>query len=581
MLKKKYALLSALALCICSWMSYAQTAVSITSNADSQVSSANSGLNYGTVNSANVSVVSSTDYYRTFFGFSFSGIPSTAVIVSATLSLTPIGTETSTGTTSLIAQGITGSWTETGIKFAAMPAVTSANQQTTSALSGGKRTFDVTAMVQAHFSGTPITGIMVRRNSETTVATPCKYNTREATTSTDRPVLLVSWYDPIVVSAATIFQTTAMGTSDGGVTVSVSGGTSSAGAGTTTYKWYNTSGLISGATTGSISGKPAGCYGLTVSSTYGPSYSTMFLVGTRCEMVTMNLLKDQVFVDDAKVYKQSPSTNYGSADDLFSGNATVIAADSYLFYLRNRIWYDPQYSFYSATQNLIGKGHSTQTNAANLYRATADWDEALINFTNRPSVNTTTPAGVLSSATSSTTESKALTVTDFYNYWNSNPGTAFGYSLNSTVAGGTIGYQDFYSSDATTVSNRPYLTVVLDDATCDRQSYYSFKRDLDASLVSTVKYKLSVQFTEEYQQELSKKWAMQLYDYDRNLKAAINYDGTAVSGKPLLPAVNYVFGDNRAVLDLSSYSLTDGAYYILELTKSTGEKEYIEFIYKN
>lgn len=91
---------------------------------------------------------------------------------------------------------------------------------------------------------------------------------------------------------------------------------------------------------------------------------------------------------------------------------------------------------------------------------------------------------------------------------------------------------------------------------------------------------LKVSFIEEYQQSAGKKWPLKLYNSDKILIAAINYDGTSLNGLPLLPAVNYVFSDNRTQLNLSNLNLTTNAIYLLELTKSTGEIEYVEFIYK-
>jgi len=568
---------------LCQGVTYAQPTVSIASNADAQISFANSGTNYGSLNTSNISVVSSTDYFRSLYWFNFSGIPSTAVVVSAKLQLTPSAAgEGGAGASSFIVQGITGTWTEAGVKFSNIPATTSTNQQIVSSLSSGKREFDVTAMIQSHLSGTlPLTGVMVKRNSETTVATPCQYHTKEATTSTNRPALVISWYDPVRITAATITKTTGTATTDGAVSITATGGSHSGGAASLTYQWYNASGTISGATTTAISSKAAGCYGIVINSAYSPVYSMMFPIGTQCTQVTMDLLKDPLFVDDAQVFKSAGTTNYGSVDQLTSGNTSTSSLNIYQMFLRYRLWYDAQYDIYSATQTLVGKAHSTQANAANLYRTTADWAETAVTFNNKPTFDNTTPAGVYSAATTSATQNRVFVVTDFFRYWDNNSNSTFGYTLVSTIPSGTIGYQNFYSSDATTAANRPNVNIVLDDATCDRQAFVAFKKELDGGYVNTIQKKLKFYFTEEYQIQANMKVPLMLLDENNAIVAAIDINGGAISGKPLLPAFPYAFDDNRFTLDLTSYSLTAGKFYVLQLTRSNGEKAFIKFQYSN
>jgi len=584
MLNKSYMLLGIFTAWLCLNATYAQTAAHFGSTKDAHVSFANSGTNYGSINTSNVSVVTTSDYYRSIYWFNPFSIPTTAVIVSAKFQLTPTGLgESGSGSSSFIAQGVTGSWTETGVNFGNQPAVTTTNQQTVSALTSGKREFDVTAMIQAHVAGSvPLTGILIKRASETTTVTPCQYHTREATTTTDRPGVLISWYDPVRITAATVTKTTAPGASDGGVSVTIAGGTYSSGATAPTYQWYDSLGIISGATTSSISGKPKGCYGVVITPAYGPVYTMMFLVGTRCEITTMDLLKDPLFVDDAQVFSFSPTTNYGTGVTMQAGRTSGIARN-YYFYLRNRLWPDPNNSFFSATQYLFGSAHtSLGTCQANVYRATADWVEGAINWNNKPALDLTTPATVLIAAPATATENKVLDLTAFFQYENSNPTTSFGYGfVGFDPSASATSYQQYHTSDATTAANKPRVTVKVDDASCDRFSYYAFKPQLDASYTTTDKGKLRIQFMGEYQ-EGSNKWAMKLYDNNHVLKAAIASNGGSVPGSPaLLPAVNYTNYDNRTTLNLSTLGLTDGGFYVLELTRSTGEKEYVEFIYKN
>lgn len=555
------------------------TTNTLITNADSHVYSGSTASNYGTSATSELWVQSSTNHYRYFLSFDLASlsIPSNAVVTSATVSLTPTGVgEGGAGSSSFILRAVTSSWTETGVTYASSPTNTSTNQVTSSSLVSSKRTFNVTTLVQNSVNGSlSLYGFRIHRNPETTVVSQCQYHTDEAALSTDKPTLSVSWYVPFSITSATITNATTLTGTNGSITPVIAGGS-----GSPTYQWIDSTGATVG-TSLALSSKPYGWYGFKVTGTLGDTYYMAFIIGVNCEMVRVRFRQDPNFIDDSytRNFIGSTGTNFGTATTMRAG--AVSGTGDYYLFLRYRLWFNSAQSFYKATQTLYGNAHvSSSNNACNLYRTSADWNESTIAYSNQPGVNTTTPALIVLPATLSSTENTVTNLTSHFQYWMNNPTSNFGYRLNGASA--NAGYLDYHSSDAATSTNRPTVTLWMNDATCDRTAYYSFKRELDASMVNTVSGKLKVQFTEEYEQEPGKKWPIKLYDYNRSIKGGINYDGSAVSGSPaLLPAVPYVFGDNRSELNLTSYGLVDGNYYILELTKSTGEKEYIEFIYKN
>ncbi|WP_343631543.1 DNRLRE domain-containing protein [Fluviicola sp.] len=546
---------------------------------DAQVYSGNPTTNFGTLATSNVSVVSGPRVYRFYVNFDINSlsIPANAVVTSAILRLTPTATgEGGAGSSDFVVNGVTSSWTETGITYASQPFQTVVNQGFTSALVSSKREFnDLKNMVQNHVNGTiPIVGFCVMRIQETTATTACQYNTREATTSTDRPKLEIKWYIPFAMTTATVTQASTATSADGAISPTITGGS-----GSNTYSWINSGGSSEG-TTLNITGKAPGWYGLQVTGSLGDKFYMSFIIGAKCEVINVLFRQDPNFIDNATVILGSTlfnNSNFGTGINADAGGKAL--SDNY-FFLRYRLWFDPNNYFYQVNQYLFGSAHSTQTNACILNRVTADWNELTITGANQPGVNISTPPGVSLPATATTTENKTLDITAYFRYWTLNPTANYGYRVSGTVSSPTIGYQSYNSDDATTASLRPYVSMVVEDNNCDRTSHVSFKAALDGQLYLAYKGNLKLQFTEEYQQEGGKKWPLKLYDYNRTLIAGINYNGSQIGSNPLLPAIDYVFGDNRTTLNFSSYGLLDGGYYILELTKSTGEKEYVEFIYK-
>jgi hypothetical protein len=565
---------------------YGQTTVTLSSTGDSHIYSGSTGSNYGTALTSYTYVASSGNFYRYLANFDLSSIPSGATIYSAKLRLTPttVGEGGATSTNFLL-QGITGTWTETGVTYANQPATTSANQVSTSSLVSSKREFDVTNIIQAVKNGVQtFNGFEIRRDSETTVTSACQYHSKDATTSTNRPSLEIVWYYPMSVNTVSITHASSSSSSDGSISPTFSGGSGFP----RTYQWYNlstsSSSAISGQTSASLSGVAPGCYGISVTGPWGDVYYMAFIVGAVCEPVHLSFYPGPDYMDDAFIFNLPTTTavNYGG----YSVEQTATWTQSGIWYesrslMRFRLWFDPALTALSANLNLTGSNHSQtgRTNDAQLALITADWKEMVVTYTSQPSFSTSILTDV--PPTTSATMDGSYDISNFWNSWKTSNPTNYGVLLKLDSYATQYTRQQYYSSDVATVSQRPYINFFVDQPSCNRTSYASFKRVQDAGYATTFQGKLKVQFTEEYQQPSGKKYPMKLYNSNKVLVAAINYDGSAVAGVALLPAVNYVFGDNRAELNLSTYSLTQNEMYILELTKSTGEKEYIEFIYTN
>jgi hypothetical protein len=540
---------------------------------DAHINSRAAGSNYGTSVTSEIYVALSGHYrYLADFNIAGLGLPVNAIIVSAYFRLTPTGIgEGGAGSGDFVLQAITSSWSEGTVTYTGQPTTTSSNQVTTSAWTGTQREFDVTLLVQNLINGTQtFSGFRIQRNPETGADPQCQYHTLQAATSGLRPKLEIQWYIPYSISAATTTQTTTLTSTDGSISPTITGGSGTP----TGYKWINSAGTTVG-TSLNLTGVPYGWYGLEVTGPLGDKFYMAFLIGVKCETVKVLFRQDTNFIDDSYVrnFLGTTLTNYGTANFIQAGGASSMYGGQNIF-LRYRLWFDPNNYFFKASDKLIGNG--TSAVSGTLYAATADWTESLINWNNQPGVNLTTPPPVAVPLLPVPTDPQVLDVTNLFRYWSSNPN--YGYRISSP----TTGYQAYHSSEIGN-SNIPQVTMWIEDNACDKTGHVSFKPVLDGSMVLAYKGKLKLQFTEEYQQEPGKKWPIQLYDYNRQFIAGINYDGTQVppANPPLLPAIEYVFGDNRATLNLSSYSLTDGGYYIMELTKSTGEKEYVEFIYKN
>lgn len=539
-----------------------------------------SGTNNGTTLQTNVTTAS-TAYKRIALKFNLSSIPSDAIIVSATLSLTIVGTE---NTNNMVLKRITTTtWSEASATL--NPATTTTNQVVTTLASlMGKRAFNVLPLVKDIVSGTAANnGWLISCDPESTVTAGNTYHSNTAATSTDRPVLTVYWYRPFLTNAVTVTNTSSSSTSTGTIAVSVKRGSGNP----ATCELRNSAGTLITTTTGSLTvvdsittlptyiSLPHGWYGLKVMGAYD-TYYMAFLVGASCEPVTISFAPGPEYVDDAMIYSNVSSNDGNSLINIATYNGGVTGNAL----IRFRLWMHSGLNPLEAKLTMIGSSHNYANgpNEAKFLLNTGNWSELTVTKDNDPAVSSSVSATL--PTTTSSNQNQTIEINNFWNTWKANNFQNYGMSLQYTLSLYDKS-QRFHSSDAVSTGNRPAIQFLLDDATCDRTSYTLFKNTLDGGYAVTFQKKLKFYFTEEYQIDPGKKIPLTLLDENSDVVAAIDISGGAVGGKPLLPAFAYVFDDNRYILDLTSYSLTANKYYTLQLTRSNGEKSFIKFKYTN
>lgn len=551
---------------------------SLTATDDAQVYSGATTTNYGSNGTMDVKVSSPTLHYRSFVNFNLGSlsIPANAVIISAVMSLR-VNSETdlSTGSTTYL-QTVTGSWSESTITDANKPGTSTTNQVTTCSLLYTRRAFDVTTLIQqAIASPSTFYGWQIRRDPETTTTTGNTYYTKENGSVVGTPRLTISWYVPYSITAATINNASSTSATDGSITPTIANGS-----GSNSYEWKNSSGSTVG-TGSSLTSIGYGWYGLKVTGSQGDVFYMAFLVGVDCEVVSITFNPGPDYVDDAWLRSTASTTNYGTMQSI---NASNILSGTYYTaknLLRFRLWMDALQNPVQADLNLTGRNHYTavRANTSDLLKVTADWSESTVTYATMPSSSSSTLTTI--HATTSTNENKVVDIRNFWNSWKTDNTVNYGMLMQLQVYNGTAARMQFASSDTSNTASRPTISFTIDDASCDRTNYVRFKQVLDGSHAQTFQGNLKFYFTEEYQLDSGKKIPLTLLNSADQIIAAIDQNGSAVSGNPLLPAITYSYGDNRASIDLSGYSLVAGTFYILQLTRITGEKEYIKFIYVN
>jgi hypothetical protein len=447
---------------ICCSTAYSQyTTVTLQATSDSYVNSAASGTNYGTADTLAVKVNTTSNYYRSFLQFNLSGIPPTAVILSARLRLTPKGTEniTALNSSQLVLDANNLSWSEGAVNFGNQPGLNSACITiTASSISNLKREFLVTDHVQAMVDGRSANfGWRIRRNPENAVTANTSYYSRQAASSSNRPELIVQYYEPMSVSAASITHASSLSATDGGISPTIVNGSSTS----KTYRWYNSSGTQI-ATTQNLSNVGYGWYGLKAyGQNSGDTLYYAFIVGAGCNEATITFNPGPKYTDDALCVLPAAGSgelNYGGSVSHSTLNSRGNVNQSLL---RFRLWMDPQLE--------LTQADLTQTNASGaaptsgeLVKVTGQWRENGVAYSNLPAASS-----AISVAYPSTT---AVTVTKsmlgFWNSWKTSNTSNYGM-LFRTPASSNAPAQTYHSSDATNSSNYPYMTFKVRLNTCD------------------------------------------------------------------------------------------------------------------
>ncbi|MNJ90834.1 hypothetical protein D3C87_84740 [compost metagenome] len=569
------------------------TTASIIVSQDTYTYSGNPAGIYYTSTTNPVYVDASSHYYRSFYKFDLSSIPVNSVIVNAQLMLVEDGRENvgQVNSMELFVDACNTNWNETTLSHntnvqanTILPTITVSNHP------GLYRQFDMKEHVQAMVDNrVPNYGWRMRRNPENAQTPLTRYLSKESSATLFRPFLLINYYRAAVVSAATVVHASG-GSSNGSVSPTVLYGSSA----TRTHRWYNSSGTQI-ATSLNLSNQPYGWYGLkSWGTTPGDTLFQAFLIGSKCETVDVAFNPGADYVDNAVIADGTVGGVATNSNQSNSANyATINAEQSSLFniwyrmyaLMRFRLWVDPALEINEAKMTLYGSGHNPaqRSNASRLTLLTSAWKETGVSASIRPTL------GALSIAIPNMPAgngNSALELKDFFNSWKTNNPVNHGMDLslqsyvNPPVVGSTatrVAYESAHGTNKPTVA----FKVSWVGSECDFTSYARFRDELDASFVHTVQGKLKIQFNEDYDQKLGRMTKLILYDATNNqVKAGINNNGSSL-GVPLLPAKLLEFDYNQHILDLTTYSLVSGRYYVMELTNSKGEKSYIKFKYFN
>jgi len=541
----------------------------LTASQDLTVNYSSQATNNGATLLARVTTVN-TDYDRLIMQFDIASlsIPSNAIIAKAELRLTPSATENFTNFA--LIRITTTAWTE--LSNPLTPVTTTSGQVTASSLTGGKRVFDIKGFVQTIVAGTANNGWLLRRNGETTTTPGNSYYSRANATVSNRPTLILEWYIPYVFTGATVNNASTTAASDGSITPTFTNGSGNP---SNSYTWVNAAGTTVG-TGSTLTGRTYGWYGLKIKGAYDSLYMA-FLVGVDCEAVSISFAPGPEYVDDATI-RGDITNNQGGNVINHSSIYNFLSSTRYdRCVIRFRLWMDPTISPVTSKLYMYGSNHSiVGTNSARLINVTSNWSEYTVYSSNQPTTSLSIAVPLTNVTTA--TQNQVVDINPFWEQWRLNNLQNYGLRME-VINFGTS--QLYHSSDATTPANRPKIEFLVDDATCDRSNHVLFKKELDGGFAKTFQGNLKFYFREEYKIEAGKKIPLLLYDENSQQIAGIDFNGAAIGALPLLAALPYLFDDNRQTLDLTSYSLVAGRYYVLQLTRSTGEKEYIKFQYVN
>lgn len=571
------------------------TAPTLYSVEDATTSSIFPNDNFGSSGSISITKTR-TGIERCFLKFNMASIPSNAVITSAILKLTPSGTENlvAFGSTELYLDVCNTSWTEGNLNHTSnisnntlFATVETSNFNLTTL----KREFQVKDHVQAMVEGRlPNYGWRIRRNDEITNATTV-YFARENATESNRPQLEIQYYLRSSVSAATIVHTSALTSTDGSVSPTVINGSST----TKTFRWYDASGTQI-ATTQNLTGVGKGWYGLEYSGTAaGDVGYQAFLVGTECEEVAITFDPGPNYIDDTWMMdgvEGSGTTiinytqqNFGSFNEFKTDKWANYAPYNSRGLLKFRLWVDPNCQINTANMTLYGIEHDpyTRPNDSELLRVTSTWTESGVAFINSP---TSTSTGKINIAgVPAGNANVTLNIADFFNIWKTNNTANYGMLLQLQTYTGSYTRMQFNSSDVPAGGPRlrPKVELTVNKTSnCTLfTSFASLKDRPDAGYSATFNNTLRFYFVEEYTIDSGKKIPLKLYDEENVAIAAIDFNGSAINGLPLLPAINYVKDKNFCSLSLSGLGLTTGKFYTLEFTNTIGEKKFLKFKYTN
>ena len=548
------------------------TTVTLSPSDDAQMSSKFPTIQYGTLNTMSVSYDSRNLLYRSAIKFDLSTIPFNATIISAFLYIKPKNALPNQGFTDHRLSKYLASWSQASITHANAPSV-DPNGISTSVGEGGWRKFDVKTDIQGFANGSSTNyGWQIRLSNETSTAA-FDYYTKEYTTPSFRPYLVVQYYAPLTVTNASINHVSEINSTNGSVTPTIIGGS-----GDYTYEWTNgsTGSLIS--TNSTLSGVGYGWYGLHISDANFDIDSYMaFLVGAECSSVTIDFKPGPEYVDDALLnnFNKTGGPNYGNVN--YGGHTTYQNenwTNGIWFNMKNvikfKLWMDNAFIIDQADLTMIGYQHYplSRPNTSELRKVNQPWAEYGVTYNNQPSTTTpvvTIPTTTITSPVSQTNDNKTVDISSYWNSWKTNNTLNYGLLMQLQLYNNQYTRMQFHSSDATSPANRPWIQFGLHFEPSEAcYDYAKMERTLRGVNYKTYLNVFHFYIEEEYTTSPSTNLNFKVYSETDRVNPVL-------SGSGLYPVI---YGDNRYDLDVST--IANGTY-VLEVKNDKNEIFYIRF----
>ena len=435
--------------------------VELTATGDAMISSKLPTSNYATTTNLNVQYDTRGLIFRSALKFNLSSIPADAQIASAVLRLKPsVNLPEGTYATHRL-ERFAADWNESNITYANQPGIATGSGIGTSSGDGIYRRFNVMDDIKNMLSGAYTNFGWILRLSNETEPYSGYFDSREVSTTANRPTLIVTYYLPLKVTNALITHAADAESTNGSIAPTLSGGS-----GNYSYQWINgaTGSVIS--TSATLTGVGKGWYGLRViDNTSGSNTYMAFIVGVECGTATIDFKPGPEYVDDAKTSNlvktgvNNGNLNFPTDVNYLTENWTDGTANWYNTknLIRFRLWTDANFEFNKADMYLYGNGHNplSRSNVSELRYLNGPWEETKVTYNTTPSL-ATTPSTVISPTTSSN-ENKVLDIRSFWNLWKTNNSANYGMLMQLQSYTNSYTRMSFHSSDATTPANRPWI----------------------------------------------------------------------------------------------------------------------------
>ncbi|MEO9531945.1 MAG: DNRLRE domain-containing protein [Crocinitomicaceae bacterium] len=381
--------------------------------------------------------------YRTFLEYDFSTIPSNAIIISSELKLYSSWVNNGASHPAYL-QRANSDWTsQSSFTWNTQPSVTTSDQISIShseTSSTGWHSFDVTNHVQKMVNYPEENfGWCLRLESESGASRGVKYLSEEYSGTTYDSYVTISYVLPIEISGNVTHCSN--GNSDGSISPMVSEGTGNY----VSYDWLkfvngDTYVIESGSNIANseVTGLDAGLYLFQVEDDSGYTNYKYFAVGEEGEETTIEIYANNA--DTAAMYGEDALTAYFNSTD--DGDNTY---PTYQWFNSNNSSYDG-YPFFKikvdfdylmepnfAELRLYSPYHKHlkaigSSNAATVYLVMEDWDEYLVNYDTKPDVDDTVSVSLTETA-NNVFRDDTLDLINFVNYWQDNPNSNFGISI--------------------------------------------------------------------------------------------------------------------------------------------------------